>query len=199
MWVRGALVCAALTVAVVGQEDRQAAPRPTPRQYDPLELCSGGFSVRKADPSTATITSPPSKLKFQDVLTNLGGWSASESDFQAPCSGAYFFTFHALSRNQGDFTNTSSHSIANLTSPCRENRETNFAPRPTNSLALMKEGKYQVTAYGSTFDYQQGSNSALIFLNAGERVHLELQDGSLYEHPYDEAYTTFSGFLVEQF
>ncbi|XP_045114917.1 caprin-2-like [Portunus trituberculatus] len=170
MWVRGALVCAALTVAVVGQEDRQAAPRPTPRQYDPLELCSGGFSVRKADPSTATITSPPSKLKFQDVLTNLGGWSASESDFQAPCSGAYFFTFHALSRNQGDFT-----------------------------LALMKEGKYQVTAYGSTFDYQQGSNSALIFLNAGERVHLELQDGSLYEHPYDEAYTTFSGFLVEQF
>ena len=63
----------------------------------------------------------------------------------------------------------------------------------------MKDDQYQVTAYGSTFDYQQGSNSALLFLNAGERVFLELQDGTIYEHPYDEAYTTFSGFLVEQF
>lgn len=63
----------------------------------------------------------------------------------------------------------------------------------------MKEDSYQVTAYGSSFDYQQGSNSALLFLNEGERVHLELQDGTLYEHPYEEAYTTFTGFLVEQF
>lgn len=63
----------------------------------------------------------------------------------------------------------------------------------------MKEDNYQVTAYGSSLDYQQGSNSALLFLNAGERVYLELQDSSLYEHYYEEPYTTFSGFLVEQF
>ncbi|XP_050694781.1 caprin-2-like [Eriocheir sinensis] len=171
MWERGVLVCVVLTAAVVaGQGDRHAAPRPAPRHHDPLALCSGGFSVRKADPSTTTANSTPTKVNFEEVLTNLGGWSVSESDFQAPCAGAYFFTFHALSRNQGDFT-----------------------------LALMKEDNYQVTAYGSSFDYQQGSNSALLFLNAGERVYLELQDGSLYEHPYEEAYTTFSGFLVEQF
>lgn len=69
----------------------------------------------------------------------------------------------------------------------------------SDRVALMKEGQYQVTAYGSLADYQQGSNSALLFLNAGEKVNLEVQQGSIYEHPYEEAYTTFSGFLVEQF
>lgn len=62
----------------------------------------------------------------------------------------------------------------------------------------MKEGEYQVTAYGSKGGYQWGSNSALLFLNPGDRVYLELQQGKIYEHPYNEAYTSFTGFLVNQ-
>lgn len=66
-------------------------------------------------------------------------------------------------------------------------------------LALMKNGQYQVTAYGGKGNYQQGSNSALLLLNQGDLVHLELQQGSLYEHPHGEAYTSFSGFIVEAY
>ncbi|XP_042874458.1 complement C1q-like protein 4 [Penaeus japonicus] len=167
--VLAVLVAAAVVVAGQGDRGAQAlvAPPPVPSRPVQPRFCSGGFSVRKA---VLSGSRPPSRLRFQDVLTNLGGWSASESDFEAPCTGVYFFTFHAVSPETSDFT-----------------------------LALMKNGKYQVTAYGSKGNYQQGSNSALLVLNAGEKVHLELQDGSVYEHPYDEAYTTFSAFLVEQF
>ena len=63
----------------------------------------------------------------------------------------------------------------------------------------MKNGKFQVTAFGAKEGYHWGSNSALLFLNPGDIVHLELQGGTLYEHPYDEAYTTFTGFLVQEF
>lgn len=168
------LLLAGLLALVAGHGDRQPKPLPLPASLftgrngiQQTSRCSGGFSVRKAVDFDGQA---PYILRFQEVLTNLGGWSATESDFQAPCTGAYFFTFHAVSTDGGDFT-----------------------------VALMKEGKYQVTAYGSVADYQHGSNSALLFLNAGEKVNLEVQQGILYEHPYDEAYTTFSGFLVEQF
>ena len=66
-------------------------------------------------------------------------------------------------------------------------------------MALMKNGKYQVTAYGTKENYESGSNSVLLLLNPGDRVYLELQQGRIYEHPYQEAYTTFTGFLVNKF
>ncbi|XP_066977811.1 cerebellin-2-like [Macrobrachium rosenbergii] len=150
-----ALIC--LTGFVAPQDVR----RPPPGR------CRGGFSVRKADQRTLTIGG---KVGFQEVLTNTGGWSQSTNDFQAPCNGVYYFSFHAISPQNGDFT-----------------------------LALMKGRLYQVTAYGSKNDFQQGSNSVLLVLNAGEKVHLELQQGTIYEHPFNEAYTSFSGFLVEAF
>ncbi|XP_037792812.1 cerebellin-2-like [Penaeus monodon] len=105
-----------------------------------------------------------------EVLTSEGGWSPSESDFQAPCKGLYYFSFHGVAQDRGDFT-----------------------------LALMKNDQYQVTAYGGKGSFQQGSNSALLLLNQGDLVHLELQQGSLYEHPFDEAYTSFSGFLAKAY
>lgn len=143
------------------------APAPAPVPRPPPNKCRGGFSVRKGDTSSLKTGQ---KVKFQDVLTNMGGWSASANEFIVPCAGVYFFTFHAISIEDGDFT-----------------------------LALMKNQDYQVTAYGSNASYQQGSNSALLILSQGDRVYLELQQGSLYEHPYNEAYTTFSGFLIEAF
>lgn len=63
-------------------------------------------------------------------------------------------------------------------------------------MALMLNGRYQVTAYGAREGYQHGSNSAFLELRRGQRVHLQLQQGAIYEHPRQEAYTTFTGFLV---
>ena len=60
----------------------------------------------------------------------------------------------------------------------------------------MKNGYYQVTGYGTKNGYQWASNSAMIYLNNYDCVWLELQQGTIYEHPHSEAYTTFTGFLV---
>ncbi|XP_068233822.1 complement C1q-like protein 4 [Palaemon carinicauda] len=159
------LLCAVVVIYFAGSgtaQNVQLAAAPPPNNK-----CRGGFTVRKADTRSVRNLG---KVAFQDILTNVGGWSQRTNDFEAPCSGAYFFTFHGVSPENGDFT-----------------------------LALMKGTEFQVTAYGGKNDYQQGSNSAVLFLNKGEKVHLELQQGSIYEHPFNEAYTTFTGFLIEEF
>ncbi|XP_037792502.1 cerebellin-4-like [Penaeus monodon] len=146
-------------------------PGSTPDSLPPEFRCLSAFSVRKATRGSSTVRSGSStRVRFQDVLTAEGGWSPSENDFLAPCRGLYFFSFHGVAPDGGDFT-----------------------------LALIKNGQYQVTAYGGKGNYQQGSNSALLLLNQGDLVHLELQQGSLYEHPHGEAYTSFSGFLVKDY
>lgn len=63
-------------------------------------------------------------------------------------------------------------------------------------MSLMKNGVYQVTAYGTRGEYEHGSNSVFLELRRGQRVHLQLQDGTIYEHPGGEAYTTFTGFML---
>ncbi|KAF2360683.1 C1q domain [Trinorchestia longiramus] len=128
--------------------------------------CVAAFSVRKGLAATTDKTKPR-RLTFQDVLTNTGGWSKSRNQFEVPCTGLYYFSFNAISTKDSDFT-----------------------------LGLMKDGRYQVTAYGGKDGYMWGGNSVLLFLTPGEKVYLELQEGELYEHPYEEAYTTFSGFLI---
>ena len=60
----------------------------------------------------------------------------------------------------------------------------------------MKNDRYQVTAYGSGIDYSHASNSAFLELRRGDIIHLQLQQGTIYEHPFDEAYTTFTGFML---
>jgi len=135
----------------------------------PLSRCVSAFTLRKGFVKSATAD-VPSRLRFKDVVTNVNGWDKPQQQFVAPCPGLYFFTFHAVSEKANDFT-----------------------------LALMKESKYQVTAYGSKDGYQWGANSAVLFLNKGERVWLEIQQGQVYEHPLNEAYTTFSGFIIHSF
>ncbi|XP_042230029.1 complement C1q-like protein 4 [Homarus americanus] len=166
------MVLAAVCVMAVNSLAPPQAPPPGPvlgpGGIPPIEFweCPSGFSVRKAVGRTRQALNV---VRFQDVLTNRGAWSQSDSKFIAPCPGTYFFTFHAQSSETQDFT-----------------------------LALMKNGVYQVTAYGSKNGYQQGSNSALLQLETGDEVYLYLQQGELYEHPHDESYTTFSGHLVEK-
>lgn len=65
-------------------------------------------------------------------------------------------------------------------------------------MGLMRNRVYQVTAYGTSGDYQHGSNSVFLVLQRGDQVYLELQEGEIYEHPGSEAYTTFTGFMVYQ-
>ncbi|XP_076055193.1 cerebellin-2-like [Oratosquilla oratoria] len=110
----------------------------------------------------------PAHIGFAEVVTNLGGWDATGQHFTAPCHGAYFFLFHATSTKEEDFT-----------------------------MAIMHNGEYRVTAYGSSKDFQAASNSAVLYLNRFDNVHLQLQQGRIYEHALDnEAYTTFTAFRI---
>ncbi|XP_045610279.2 cerebellin-2 [Procambarus clarkii] len=108
------------------------------------------------------------RLHFRDVLTNIGdGWNPASSEFVAPHNGGYHFVFHAIGARTSDFT-----------------------------LALMKNGVYVVTAYGKLITYEHGSNSVFLELRSFDRIALELQEGAIYEHPGNEAYTTFTGFYL---
>lgn len=60
----------------------------------------------------------------------------------------------------------------------------------------MKNGRYQVTAYGNRNSYGHGSNSVALELDRNDRVYLELWDGRIYIHPGEETYTTFTGFRI---
>ncbi|XP_042866964.1 complement C1q-like protein 3 [Penaeus japonicus] len=129
---------------------------------------SVGFTVRKLRTPSFVVLQAPARVKFQDTLTNLSGaWNEDEGVFVAPRGGAYFFTFNGIGSKDSDFT-----------------------------LALMKNDEYQVTAYGGPPKYEWAGNSALLVLEPGDKVHLQLQAGTMYDHPGREAYTTFTGFLM---
>ncbi|KAK8394861.1 hypothetical protein O3P69_005969 [Scylla paramamosain] len=131
--------------------------------FSPEQRGQVAFTVTKG-----VQTSRRPGLRFQTVLTNVGGaWNTRTSRFEAPYTGGYFFTYHAVSAINEDFT-----------------------------LALMRNGRYQVTAYGSNDGYQHASNSAFLKLNRGDIMHLELQEGHIYEHPRDESYISFTGFML---
>ncbi|XP_050735177.1 complement C1q-like protein 4 [Eriocheir sinensis] len=118
----------------------------------------------------AVTTRARGRVEFRTVLTNVGrGWSQGRSVFQTPFSGGYYFSFHAVAEKSEDFT-----------------------------MGLMRNRVYQVTAYGTSGDYQHGSNSVFLELRRGDQVYLEIQEGEIYEHPGDEAYTSFTGFMVYQ-
>lgn len=65
-----------------------------------------------------------------------------------------------------------------------------------NRLHLTKNGENQVTAYGTESSFEHGSNSAALRLRRRDRVQLVLSQGTIYEHPDDEIYTSFSGFKL---
>lgn len=128
-----------------------------------------GFSARKAAGANQLhLINANSRIRFQETLSSFGSHSWDSSKFCTYCPGYYYFSFHAQSSENGDFT-----------------------------LALMKNGNYQVTAYGSRNGYQFAGNSAMIYLKSNDCVWLQLQDGTIYAHPYNEAYTTFTGFRVD--
>uniref|UniRef100_A0A671XGS2 Complement C1q-like protein 2 n=1 Tax=Sparus aurata TaxID=8175 RepID=A0A671XGS2_SPAAU len=107
-------------------------------------------------------------LVFKRIFSNTGGYDQSTGVFTAPVNGLYYFTFSTYGYN------------------------THIA-----GAILMKNGVRQI----STFDYTSddssdiGSNSAVLQLAAGDKVHMELWDnGRVYDNW--NGHTTFSGFLV---
>nr|XP_053637295.1 cerebellin-2-like [Cherax quadricarinatus]XP_053637296.1 cerebellin-2-like [Cherax quadricarinatus] len=108
------------------------------------------------------------RVHFRDVLTNIGGcWDPITSEFVAPYNGGYYFIFHVLGARHSDFT-----------------------------MTLMKNGVYQVTAYGTEKTFETASNSAFLELRRLDKIWLMLQQGSIDEHPGNETYNTFAGFLM---
>ncbi|KAK4291006.1 hypothetical protein Pmani_036138 [Petrolisthes manimaculis] len=108
----------------------------------------------------------PATLGFQSVLTNAGRGWRGNT-FTAPRAGIYYFAFHAVGGRTSDFT-----------------------------LSLIRNGEYRVTAYGTNESFEHGSNSAVLQLRLGDRIQLRLTQGTIYEHPGTEAYTSFSGFII---
>ncbi|XP_045610291.2 caprin-2 [Procambarus clarkii] len=107
-------------------------------------------------------------IHFRDVLTNAGaGWDPAVSEFVAPYDGHYFFIFHAIGANASDFT-----------------------------MSLTLNGMPKVTAYGTLTTFEVGSNSVVLALKAMDKISLELHQGAIYEHPGNESYTSFTGFLL---
>uniref|UniRef100_A0A671XN66 Complement C1q-like protein 2 n=1 Tax=Sparus aurata TaxID=8175 RepID=A0A671XN66_SPAAU len=107
-------------------------------------------------------------LVFKRIFVNTGGYDQDTGVFTAPVNGLYYFTFSTYGYN------------------------THIA-----GAILMKNGVRQI----STFDYTSddssdiGSNSAVLQLAAGDKVHMELWDnGRVYDNW--NGHTTFSGFLV---
>lgn len=123
------------------------------------------FTARRA----SSYTTAGGKVFFAEGVTQQvgSGWNTATSEFLAPSSGVYFFTFAAMS-----------------------DRYTNFR------VSLIHNGAEVVSAYGDADGYQMGSQSAVIRLNAGDRVYLQLQEGRLYDVSSSRAYNSFSGFKV---
>ncbi|XP_029944240.1 cerebellin 11 [Salarias fasciatus] len=128
------------------------------------------FSVSLAN-SSEVYRGPCSDktLSFTRVFSNTGdGYDLNTGIFTAPVSGLYFFTFSTYGYN--------TH---------------------TTGAILLKNGVRQVSTYDSpTADgADSGANAAVLRLDEGDKVHLELwDDGQVFDNL--NGHTTFSGFLL---
>ncbi|XP_035695925.1 complement C1q and tumor necrosis factor-related protein 9-like [Branchiostoma floridae] len=116
-------------------------------------------------PSSNTV------LTYDVILSNVGGaYNRETGKFVATVGGVYFFTF------------------------------TGMTPRSRSNyfVHLMKNGAKMVGLYeqnGGTPQNQSSSNSAILQLQPGDEVWVELRSGrSLYSD--GDRYLTFSGFLI---
>ncbi|XP_074555471.1 cerebellin 11 [Halichoeres trimaculatus] len=148
----------------------------TEKEIDELKQSSGkgspqiAFSVSLAN--FGEIYKGPCTDKvliFKRIFSNTGdGYDSDTGVFTAPVSGLYYFSFSTYGYN--------THVVGAI---------------------LIKNGVHQI----STFDYPSddgsdgSSNSAVLQLAAGDKVHMELwDDGRVFDNL--NGHTTFSGFLI---
>lgn len=65
-------------------------------------------------------------------------------------------------------------------------------------MILRHNGEGVVSAFGDVNGYSMASNSVILNLSAGDKVHVEFNDGNIEEtkgHP-ELSWNTFSGFRI---
>ncbi|XP_018024959.1 uncharacterized protein LOC108680596 [Hyalella azteca] len=147
----------------------------SPRQVVPgVNLNPGvtAFDTSDLDAFTARRVSNSfslgNKIRFSDTVTQLGtSWKSETGEFVPSVAGIFFFTFSSIS-----------------------DRFTHFR------ISLQLNGAEIVSAFGDISGYQMASNSALVQMQAGDKVYLTLEEGRLYDVSSTRAYTSFSGFRV---
>ncbi|XP_028825402.1 C1q-related factor-like [Denticeps clupeoides] len=110
-------------------------------------------------------------LKFDDVVTNLGGnYDPAVGKFLCKIPGTYFFTYNVLMRG-GDGTSMWAD--------------------------LCKNGQVRASAIAQDQDqsYDYASNSVVLHLDAGDEIFIKL-DGGKAHGGNSNKYSTFSGFIL---
>lgn len=125
------------------------------------------FSAHRTTPQSAPTT--PHAVSYDQVLLNIGGGLApTDGVFTAPTIGTYMFTFHAFSLKGA-----------------------------TSYVDLFYgNGIRGVTAHGNVDEHVDSSNSIILNLNIGDKVWLELRQGSQIFSDSTQIFTTFTGHML---
>ncbi|XP_062382518.1 C1q-related factor-like [Sardina pilchardus] len=110
-------------------------------------------------------------LKFDDIVTNLGGnYDGASGKFVCKIPGTYFFTYNVLMRG-GDGTSMWAD--------------------------LLKNGQVRASSIAQDQDqsYDYASNSVVLHLDAGDEVFIKL-DGGKAHGGNSNKYSTFTGFIL---
>ncbi|KAI8491551.1 positive regulation of adiponectin secretion [Branchiostoma belcheri] len=130
------------------------------------------FSVARTD-GLATSASSSKVVPYNVVLTNVGGgFDKGSSKFTARVGGVYFFTFNGVTR---------------------------FLSNASYLLRLVRDGQLVVglTEDSGPFqEHQSSSNSAIVRLQAGQQVWVELAEGGHSLFSSFHRHLAFSGFLI---
>ncbi|KAK3568706.1 hypothetical protein QTP86_013885 [Hemibagrus guttatus] len=108
-------------------------------------------------------------LKFQKVFTNIGqAYSPTTGKFTAPVKGVYYFGFSAFANGQSRM-----------------------------GVHLRKNGEQVVATYDYNSNHKDvnGANRAVLMLEKGDEVYIELWSGLQIFDSYNSV-STFSGFLI---
>ncbi|KAI8485937.1 positive regulation of adiponectin secretion [Branchiostoma belcheri] len=149
-----------------GPAGEKGAPGTSP-PASPVVVFSVVRTTSLLKPSSSTV------MMYDTILSNVGGAYKQETGkFVATVGGIYFFTFTGM---------------------------TPYAPHTNYFILLMKNGSKMVGLHennGPQSQHQSASNSAILQLQPGDEVWVELQttDRSLYSD--SNRFLTFSGFLI---
>ncbi|KAL2078315.1 hypothetical protein ACEWY4_026000 [Coilia grayii] len=110
-------------------------------------------------------------LKFDDIVTNLGGnYDGASGKFVCKIPGTYFFTYNVLMRG-GDGTSMWADLLKNV------------------------QVRASAIAQDQDQSYDYASNSVVLHLDAGDEVYIKL-DGGKAHGGNSNKYSTFSGFIL---
>ncbi|XP_066294217.1 C1q-related factor-like [Branchiostoma lanceolatum] len=154
-------------------EQGPAGETGTPGADAPARTVVAFCAARTDDIVRKTSASSNEVVTYNVILTNLGeGYDKNTGKFTATVGGTYFFTFNGL---------------------------TLFLAYASYYLRLVKNGEFVVGLYennGPSKEHQSSSNSAIVRLEAGDQVWVELGKGGHSLSSAFHRYLTFNGFLI---